>query len=259
MPGKRQRGFSLMELMVVLAILTLIMGIVFTAISDVQKRSQTESQRLGITQGTREFMDQVERDLRNVGYPNIRMYGNGILNPNPYNRSYLAAGLFAVSATDIWFEADVDGTGQVSSVRYTLVPDADGNCPCTLQRSSVYKLAGRPDTQSISMSSEIGNVVNSAGDSAAWTIAGNTADGSANDTVYASFKTAALFEFYDSGHNRITVPTTLSGTNLQTGKTASAGVVYVVITANVLAPYADQQTGLRPATTMRTSIRLTNL
>src|SRR3954468_9324307 len=102
--SRRQSGFSLMELMVVLAILTIVVGIVFTTVASVQQRTQSESQRVDVTQNSREFMDQLERDLRNLGYPNERMFLASTLGSPAANSQFLAAGMVAASGTDIWFE-----------------------------------------------------------------------------------------------------------------------------------------------------------
>jgi hypothetical protein len=75
----------------------------------------------------------------------------------------VAAGIVAASATDLWFEGDVDGSGVISSVRHQLVADANGNCPCTIQRSAVNKLSGSWTSQSTSYSAELDNVINSIG------------------------------------------------------------------------------------------------
>ena len=261
MTRTRQRGFSLVELMVVIAVLTLVMGVVFTTVANVQQRSQTETQKVDVTQSSREFIDQIERDLRNVGYPNARMFGTAAGYTS--SSAYVAAGIVAASATDIWFEGDIDGTGTVSSVRYQLVADANGNCPCTLQRSAVNKLATTPTTwysQSLSFSSELGNVVNSIGALSPWTITGTAPNGTANDTLYAGYKTQPVFQYYDSSNNVISVPNTLSDTTSRdSGHTAAPSVAYIMVTINVLGPIADQQTGLRPVTTMRTAVKVNNL
>jgi prepilin-type N-terminal cleavage/methylation domain-containing protein len=258
MTRNRQSGFSLVELMVVVAILTILMGIVFTTVANVQRRSQTETQKVDITQNSREFIDQIGRDLRNVGYPNIRMYSAAA--GLSFTSTKVAAGIVAASATDLWFEGDMDGSGVISSVRYQLTADATGNCPCSLQRSAVNKLSGAWTSQSTSYSSELGNLVNSIGGSSPWTIAGNAPSGSSNDTVYAGYKSSPVFEYYDKNNDLITVPDTLGdSSSLNTAHAVAPTVAYVVVTINVLAPFPDQQTGLRPATTMRTAVRISNL
>jgi hypothetical protein len=48
-----------------------------------------------------------------------------------------------VAEDELWFEADVDGTGSVSVIRYYLDPSTNNNCPC-LKRSQLPKIAGNP-------------------------------------------------------------------------------------------------------------------
>src|SRR2546426_1560874 len=62
-----QLGFSLLELMIVVLILSVITGAVFSQISMVQQRARTEQSKLDIFQESREFMDQLGRDLHQTG------------------------------------------------------------------------------------------------------------------------------------------------------------------------------------------------
>jgi prepilin-type N-terminal cleavage/methylation domain-containing protein len=261
--SRRQSGFSLMELMVVLAILTIVVGIVFTTVASVQQRTQSESQKVDVTQNSREFMDQIERDLRNLGYPNARMYIPSALSSPAVNSKILAAGMVAASATDIWFEGDVDGSGSISSVRYTLQADASGKCPCTLRRSAVYRGIAAPTSvvhDSATYSAELNGIVNSIGGSSPWAIAGTAPNGTSNDSLYGGFKAAPVFRYFDKNNTEITVPDDLASSgNVSAGATAAPSIAYVVITVNVLSAIPDQQTGLRAATPMQSSIRLSNL
>src|SRR5256885_7514463 len=63
------KGFSLIEMMVVLAIITIIMSSVFKSIDLTQRTSRSEQVKLDLTQEAREFVDQLTRDLRSAGYP----------------------------------------------------------------------------------------------------------------------------------------------------------------------------------------------
>src|SRR6266849_2782462 len=141
-----QVGFSLLELMIVVLILSVITGAVFSQISLVQQRARTEQSKLDIFQESREFMDQLVRDLHPTGYPNIRMFDTSswspALNANPMNDSRLAAGLLKIAPNEIMFEGDVDGDGQVDVLDYKLQPASAGNnCPC-VQRSQILKSTG---------------------------------------------------------------------------------------------------------------------
>ena len=74
-----QQGFSLLELMIVLLVLSVMMGAVFSQIRLVQIRSTAEQTKLDMFQESREFMDQLQRDLHEAGYPNIRNFGPSVV------------------------------------------------------------------------------------------------------------------------------------------------------------------------------------
>lgn len=154
---KHQSGFSLLELMVVLLILTVMMGSVFSQIRNVQARSAAEQTKLDMFQESREFMDQLERDLHEAGYPNSRNLGSGMI-VNGINEPGNAVGLVKVDVNELWFEGDVDGDGLVDSVQYQYDGSSTG-CPC-LKRSQVHKDSSGPLSQGSAFQTEVQNVQN---------------------------------------------------------------------------------------------------
>src|SRR6266545_6743593 len=117
--SKSQAGFSLLEMMVVVAVLVIVMGAVMQQVDTVQKRYVAEEQGLEISQESREFFDQMTRDLHQAGYPNSRMFGTGsLISPNPENDKRNAVGLVKFANDEIWFEGDIDGDGKVEVVAY---------------------------------------------------------------------------------------------------------------------------------------------
>ena len=67
--GKRELGFSLLELLVALGIFLVITGAAFTLLNSSQQRYQTDSQILTSFQEARLGMDQMVRDINDAGYP----------------------------------------------------------------------------------------------------------------------------------------------------------------------------------------------
>src|SRR5947199_3107359 len=136
----RASGFSLMELMIALIILLSISAAIFQTINATTQRSSAEQTKIDMFQEAREFMDQMSRDLRQAGYPSPRNMDPAVFTvltlmppqPSSYDH-HAAAGLVKVDTGDLWFEGDVDGTGNVSVVRYHL-DSAGTNCLC-LKRS----------------------------------------------------------------------------------------------------------------------------
>ena len=85
-----QRGFSLLETMLVVFILSIVLGIVVTGLTRLQVRNNVETSNLDITQEARSFMDQLVRDLHETGYPTVNMYASGTTSD-----ATVAAGLTA--------------------------------------------------------------------------------------------------------------------------------------------------------------------
>ena len=271
----RQSGYTLLELLITMAVFMTISGAAFQALNTISTRRRQEEVKVDIAQETRDFMDEMARDVRNSGYPGLRMYSgcaNGgacVLGGNPLNSPDVAAGLVAVSATDVLFEGDMNQDGNVDSVRYTLQAGPGGTCPCSIRRSQVNKIAAAPTGQPTNYNVEMDNVINSAGGAAAYPIAGNTPWGAANDTVYATYKIPPVFTFFDASNTAVAVPPDLAGGNLALGQTAVANVkaacpvtggtcMSLEIVLNVLPQYPDYQTKLRSGVSMRTTVRVNN-
>src|ERR1700720_1248516 len=108
-----QRGFSLVELLVAMVILTIVLVVVVEGITTMQERNFVETNKLDLTQESREFMDQIVNDLDQVGFPSVKMFDpatlvsktNCAVDPN------VACGFISVTTNAIQFEGDVDGTG----------------------------------------------------------------------------------------------------------------------------------------------------
>jgi prepilin-type N-terminal cleavage/methylation domain-containing protein len=218
---KRQkdlRGFSLLELLVVVLLMSILMGAVLDQIGQVQQRARGEQVKVDIFQESREFADQLMRDLHQEGYPSIRMFdtiswSTALANPS-YGDSRLAAGMILISASEIKFEGDMDGTGNVSIVDYQLVSPGN-DCPC-LQRSQGVK------PSSGTLSNELQNV-QSMGTSADPIFVGY--DGSGTAITSADLTTAA-------------------------GKNSLASLKTVQWQIKIKAAIVDPQTGLAPETTL---------
>ena len=269
-----------------MAVLLVVVGVAVNYIGIVTKRSKSEQTKVDLTQEAREFVDEFERDVHQIGYPGCADFDTGgstaCGTAANYNNANFAAGLVAMSYTNIIFEGDVNGDGLVESVQYRLVDTAGNNpplsCPCILQRSQVQKLATAtaPTTpalypQGSSWSQELQNIVNSGSPAAnaayggGAPISGNVlfGGGTVTNTAYyaavTTFKDFPVFSAYDQTGSLVQLPldnSTVAGQqNLTKIKT-------IRITVNLLASATsgnDMQTGVRPVVTLVGDGRRSNM
>ena len=160
----RQDGFSLLEMLLSMLILTLTMGVVFEQLSAAQYRTANEQAKLDDFQQVRDFVDQFFRDINQIGDPNSRIFdlSGGTWSPalaSPVvNDSRFAIGLVKIDNNGIQFEASVNGISTVQSIQY--VVNGSGNCSLCLQRSQADKVTGSPFTgQSTNWGTEVNDLV----------------------------------------------------------------------------------------------------
>lgn len=241
---RRQHGFSMIEMLVVMAVITIIMAAVFRSINITQQTSTSQQIKLDLTQQAREFVDQLTIDLRNSGYPNQRNLTNvtdassGYLLISP-EWKYNAPGLIYVNSGSLWFAGDVDGTsvlnggnptGQadVRIVRYDYFATGT-NCPC-LRRSEFLRAGGDPYTD-----------VGSSGTPVA-------------QLEIQGVQNTNIFTVYDDTGTALTLPLAIDNTSDAT-VLANINSLKVLLTVKSVVP---DSTGAYPTTTVASSIALNN-
>lgn len=157
--GRLQAGFSLLEMLLVIAILSIVVAAVFSQLSTAQQRLSTEETRLDDFQQARDFVDQFFRDINQIGTPNMQIMDISCLtcfSPNltpqtsyTYANSYIndsrfAVGLTKIGPNEIHFEGSMNGDGTVQSVTYMI--NGGGSCAACLQRSQIDKITADPLT-----------------------------------------------------------------------------------------------------------------
>ncbi len=131
----REAGFTLIESLVAILVLTILMVGVFSAVNKAQRNYQVENSKVDLTQQQRAFVDQFTRDLRQAGFPTPASQGL----PTPPG-GFSGITLFP-NATDLTMHGDVDGTGD-QTIQYVYQPPP---CSC-LQRIVTRTIAGVAST-----------------------------------------------------------------------------------------------------------------
>lgn len=238
-------GFTLMEMVLALALLMIVIGVVFQGVSQLIQRNSTENSKVDATQETRDFIDQIVRDIHDVGYPPGRVQ---VGNPTCANNVNVACGLVYFSNTQIRYEGDLDGTGTVYQVWLQLLAPASGKCPCILQRGVVTKqaaLAGQVPTYF----TEVNGVVNSGNGAGAATYP-LSLQGPGSYMAYAA---ADVFDAYDVNANPVTFCD-----NVPTNPVDCSSVRSLQITANVVPSNLDITTQTYPVLSITSKARLNN-
>jgi prepilin-type N-terminal cleavage/methylation domain-containing protein len=220
-------GFTLLELIVSMAVLLVVTGAVFGQILVMQHKSAAEGMKVESGQQAREFVDQMVHDLHLAGYPKASMYAATLDDTNPM----VAAGLVSISPTQMILEGDVNSEGLVYSVNVSYLATAPGdpNCPC-IRRSALPKAAASPLAQPTSpYYTETEHV-----------IPPGTGPGRSGED---------LFAFYDVNGNQIDVT---AGVDISTG--AGKATMAAVRTVKINLSLLTSQIAAGPGETTRTSL-----
>ena len=231
----RSRGFTLLELLISMAILLVLAGAVFEQINQMQKKSGAESMKVDMTQSARDFVDQTVRDLHMSGYPSQSMFSN------PQDPSRVAQGLVSVSPTQIEFEGDVNNDGLVYSVNIQyLASDPNNlnnpNCPC-IRRSAAPKQA---------LFDSLHQPPNGTFTETPHVLPPGAGNGQSGED---------LFAYYDQNGNAVAVGT---GVDISTpsGAATIAQIKAIKINLSLITPAVDPVTNTFTRTSMSASARL---
>jgi prepilin-type N-terminal cleavage/methylation domain-containing protein len=272
--NRREQGFTLIEMLAAVCLMVIVVGVAVKGMQDLQTRNFAESSKVDTVQETRDFIDQMVRDIHGVGYPPPAVVtANGVAASSCSdglgtatsirNNVSVACGIVSWSPTSMVYEGDLDGSGTVSAVFMKIVtPTGLTTCPCTLQRgveSKADELLGKTPTYF----TEVNGVLNS-GDG---TGAATHSLSSLFSTNYNSYTTADVFEAYDANGDRLsdsagvdvtscgvaTPSLSITGTNPD-----CAAIKSVQITANVVPSYQDPTTKVYPVFSITSKAKLNN-
>jgi len=224
----RQGGFTLLELLLVLAILSIMIAAVFSQLNSAQQRLSAEETKLDDFQQARDFVDQFFRDINQIGTPNVNMFDTTQFIPyspaafnymHPYSSdSRFAMGLVSIGPSSVQFEGSMNGNGTVQSVIYRV--NGNGNCQYCMQRSQADKANGSPLVQGTNWGTEV------------------------NDVIIDSTK--PIFRFFEYDGTEITTPYDIS---TQTGAQTLAKIKTIQINLTIRNNAVTDQTTHQPIET----------
>lgn len=167
-----QHGFSLIEMMLVVAIMGVISAGILSQMNEAQQRGYSEQVKLDNFQEARDFVDQFFRDINQIGYPSSRLVDTTSLTWAPalttqttyaWANTYIfdnrmAMGFVSIDANAVQFEGDMIGNAVVQSIIYKI--NGSGSCALCLQRSQVDKISADPLTgQATNWGTEVNDVL----------------------------------------------------------------------------------------------------
>ena len=226
--NSKEQGFSLVELMMAIVVLLVVVGGIFSVIDVVNQRSYTEQAKLDMFQESREFMDQLSRDLHEAGYPSTQNLASNVLTVSPVTNDHRnAVGIVKIDSGDLWFEGNVDGTGVVYSVQYHLDTSTANGCPC-LRRSQQVKIDGNPVTGQTAATYEV------------------EVQGVQNTNIFSAFL-----------HGATGTPVALP-VDFNTDGSTIANIDTIETVLTIKSTHVDSQTLKNPTTSLISTIRLNN-
>jgi prepilin-type N-terminal cleavage/methylation domain-containing protein len=251
--AQRQAGFSLLELLIVMALLVIVAGAILLQVRTAHQRAAFERTQIDLFQEAREFMDQMSRDLRQAGYPNPRNYNPTMLpttgvSGQASTSTWAAVGLVYAGDYDLWFEGGLDDSGSLCGgttpcvlyTQYHLDTSTTGGCPC-LRRAQMARAAtpGSENAGGDQYTTEIQNVVYTPG----VPIFSYYANGGAQNIKNSPLSLALPLQWDSS----------LTATNQNL-----AIIDTVVIQLQVQSPYVDLKTGQAPSATLYSAVKINN-
>jgi prepilin-type N-terminal cleavage/methylation domain-containing protein len=224
------RGFSLIELMIVVVMITMVLAAILAQVAQVQQRATAEQGKVDDFQQARDFMAQIVRDARQMGYPNIHNFDTsgtapacGAWQATPANDCGLAAGLVKLTSTEVDFEGDVDGSGNVSVVSYKI--NGDGLCAQCMERAQIPKATGNPLAQATGIA----------------TGAGSPYVQEVQNVQNADSATDAIFSAFDASGNAIALPIDITNNATTVAQVRLIKVNLSVASPTSLDPKTNQQ------------------
>ena len=111
-------GFTLVELLIVLAIFGLLMGMIFSSLTEGQNDSAIARDESEMNQNLQDVFSLITTEMRYIGFPPASYYDQSYLQSPGSPKNLVAHGLVEASSNVLKFQGDINGDKTVDYVHY---------------------------------------------------------------------------------------------------------------------------------------------
>lgn len=111
-------GFTLVELLIVLAIFGLLMGMIFSSLTEGQNASAIARDESEMNQNLQDVFSLITTEMRFIGFPPASYYDQSYLQSPGSPKNLVAHGLVEASSNVLKFQGDINGDKTVDYVHY---------------------------------------------------------------------------------------------------------------------------------------------
>ena len=124
-------GFTLVELLIVLAVFGLLMSMIFSSLAESQNASAIARDESETNQNLQDVFILMTSEMRTIGFPPSSYYDQSYLQDPSSPKNLVAQGLVEASSSVLKFQGDINGDKTVDYVHYYLSGSA---APYSLHR-----------------------------------------------------------------------------------------------------------------------------
>jgi prepilin-type N-terminal cleavage/methylation domain-containing protein len=125
------KGFSLVELLIALAVFSSVLGFLFASLGEGQNVSAISRDEAEMQQNLQDILTLMTSELRSTGFPPENYYDAQFSQNSSTNKNLIAKGLVEITPQAIKFQGDINGNGKVDFVHYYL---SGSSAPYSLNR-----------------------------------------------------------------------------------------------------------------------------
>ena len=116
--GNFSSGFTLVELLIVLAIFGVLMGMIFGSLAESQNMSAIARDESEMNQNLQDVFGLMTSEMRAIGFPPPSYYDQSFLQNPGSPKNLVAQGLVEASSSVLKFQGDINGDRTVDYVHY---------------------------------------------------------------------------------------------------------------------------------------------